>query len=83
MKKEATQRKERDVFYVHHGSVSASLRKETEETVNAIRDMLQNKYLPPAERKNICSSCSLIEYCMPRSPTKVLNYLDIICGADE
>lgn len=59
------------------------LRKKTEETVNAIRDMLQNKYLPPAERKNICSSCYLIEYCMPRSPTKVLNYLDIICGADE
>lgn len=30
MKKEALRRNERDVFYVHHGSVSAELRKETE-----------------------------------------------------
>jgi ATP-dependent Lhr-like helicase len=35
MKKEAARRKERDVFYVHHGSVSAALRKEAEE---ALRD---------------------------------------------
>lgn len=30
MKKEAIKRNERDVFYVHHGNVSAKLRKETE-----------------------------------------------------
>ena len=35
MKKEALKRNEPDVFYVHHGSISASLRKEAEE---ALRD---------------------------------------------
>ncbi len=33
MKKEAKHRNERDVFYVHHGSISADLRKETEEAL--------------------------------------------------
>ncbi len=33
MKKEAARRKERDVFFVHHGSVSASLRKEAEDAL--------------------------------------------------
>lgn len=33
MKKEASTRNEPDVFYVHHGSISASLRKEAEETL--------------------------------------------------
>ena len=35
MKKEAARRNENDVFYVHHGSISASLRREAEE---ALRD---------------------------------------------
>lgn len=37
MKYIAKQRGERDVFYVHHGSVSASLRQEAE---HALRDHL-------------------------------------------
>lgn len=33
MKQEAEKRKEKDVFYVHHGSVSALLRRETEKAL--------------------------------------------------
>lgn len=33
MKKEAQRRKERDVFFVHHGSVSAALRKQAEDAL--------------------------------------------------
>lgn len=33
MKKEAARRKEPDIFYVHHGSVSAALRKEAEDAL--------------------------------------------------
>ena len=33
MKQEAKHRRERDVFYVHHGSISADLRKQAEEAL--------------------------------------------------
>lgn len=56
----------------HHGSrrrrevaITQELRKKVEETVNAIRTMMDSGKLPPPANDARCKECSLKEVCQP------------------
>ncbi len=46
------------------------LRQETEETSNAVRQLIASGITPPPEYTKRCKNCSLIEKCMPREVGK-------------
>ena len=56
----------------HHGSrrrrevaITQELRDKVEETVNAIRAMMDSGKLPPPVNDGRCKECSLQEICQP------------------
>ena len=58
----------------HHGSrrrrevaITQELRKKVEETVNAIRAMMDSGKLPPPVNDARCKECSLKEICQPQA----------------
>jgi CRISPR-associated exonuclease Cas4 len=57
----------------HHGSrrrrevaITQALRQQVEETVNAIRAMMESGKLPPPANDARCKECSLKEICQPQ-----------------
>ena len=57
----------------HHGSrrrrevaITQALREKVEETVNAIRAMMESGKLPPPSNDARCRECSLKEICQPQ-----------------
>lgn len=55
----AGSKKRREVFF------DESLRKKTIETINAVRQMIRDKNVPPAILLPHCDGCSLRKICMP------------------
>ena len=58
----------------HHGSrrrrevaITQDLRDKVEETVNAIRAMMDSGKLPPPVNDARCKECSLKEICQPQA----------------
>jgi len=58
----------------HHGSrrrrevaITQELRDKVEETVNAIRAMMDSGKLPPPVNDARCKECSLKEICQPQA----------------
>jgi CRISPR-associated exonuclease Cas4 len=45
----------------------AALREETERTARRLRDLIQSGQTPKAVYKPECDSCSLINYCLPKT----------------
>jgi CRISPR-associated exonuclease Cas4 len=54
------------------------LRKQTEEVIAAVRDIVTRKYVPVAEYAEKCRHCSLEEICMPKAMNnkKLKKYLE-------
>jgi CRISPR-associated exonuclease Cas4 len=55
----ASSKRRRKVFF------EATLRRETAQTITAVRDLLASGRIPPAELKPRCSGCSLRPMCLP------------------
>jgi CRISPR-associated exonuclease Cas4 len=47
--------------------IDESLRKQTEDIITAVHEMVKTKRIPPAEYSQKCRNCSLEEVCMPRA----------------
>ncbi|RIK40965.1 MAG: CRISPR-associated protein Cas4 [Chloroflexi bacterium] len=51
-------------------AIDAALRRQVEETVEAVRDMLASEQLPPPANDARCRECSLLDVCMPDLPER-------------
>lgn len=47
--------------------IDESLRKQTEDIITAVHEMVTRKKIPPAEYSQKCRNCSLEELCMPKA----------------
>ncbi len=47
--------------------INDELRKQTEEIIAAVRDIVTRKYVPAAEYAEKCRHCSLEEICVPKA----------------
>jgi CRISPR-associated exonuclease Cas4 len=56
------------------------LRKQTEEIIAAVHDMISHKLVPQAKYMEKCRSCSLLDTCQPKAMNtrKLHNYLEAL-----
>ena len=47
--------------------IDESIRKQTENIITAVHEMVTSKKIPPAEYSQKCRNCSLEEICMPKA----------------
>jgi CRISPR-associated exonuclease Cas4 len=47
--------------------INETLRKQTEEIIAAVHDMISRKYVPQARYEKKCATCSLIDICQPKA----------------
>lgn len=61
------------------------LRQQTENIIQNVHQMIQNKITPRAEYENKCKNCSLAEVCMPKTTglNKKVDYYLSKAGNDE
>jgi CRISPR-associated exonuclease Cas4 len=61
------------------------LRQQTENIIQNVHQMLQDKITPRAEYENKCKNCSLAEVCMPKTTglNKKVDYYLSKAGNDE
>jgi CRISPR-associated exonuclease Cas4 len=57
--------------------MDTSLRQQTEDVVQRVRDLLSKQIVPRMEYHSQCRSCSLEQICMPKvlNEKKIKNYL--------
>ncbi len=57
--------------------IDSDLRKQTEEVIADVRELIANKQTPPADYSAKCRNCSLESVCMPKAMNerKLRNYL--------
>lgn len=62
------------------------LRMKTEKTVEEVHEFISKGITPKPQKMKRCSSCSLVEICMPKDmehPLSVQKYLEKVLGEDE
>lgn len=50
-----------------HVEIDSELRKQTEEIIAAVHDMVSHKLVPVAKYMEKCKSCSLLDICQPKA----------------
>lgn len=60
--------------------IDSSLRKQTEEIISDVRELITNKRTPAAEYSAKCRNCSLEETCMPKAMNdrKLKRYMEML-----
>lgn len=60
--------------------IDGDLRKQTEEIISDVRELITNKRTPAAEYSAKCRNCSLEEVCMPKAMNdrKLKHYMEML-----